>query len=121
MAERRLDKQTMDVVKRAWASLLQRYQQDSRTEEYHWTDNEGDVGFLKDVDAMNALVEPFLLSPSSFVDPPLQLEEIASRLAKLLEEIRPPNEVGEGEKILELYLGFSAAPYPYIQDRKSTR
>ena len=47
MAERRLDKQTMDVVKKGWNSLLQRYQKDNRSGEYHWTDNEGDVGFLK--------------------------------------------------------------------------
>ena len=84
MAERRLDKQTMDVVKKGWNSLLQRYQKDNQSGEFHWTDNEGDVGFLKDVDAMNALIEPFLLSPSSFVDPPLDLNEIAKRLEKLL-------------------------------------
>lgn len=115
MAERRLDKQTMDVVKRAWASLLQRYQKDSRSDEYHWTDNEGDVGFLKDVDAMNALLEPFLLSPSSFVDPPLKLEDVASRLEVLLQEIHSPPDSAGGDKGRDLYLGFSAAPYPYIQ------
>ena len=116
MAERRLDKQTMDVVKKGWNSLLQRYQKDNLSGEFHWTDNEGDVGFLKDVDAMNALIEPFLLSPSSFVDPPLDLNEIAKRLEKLLNEVRPySNSDEENNSAINGYRGFSAAPYPYIQ------
>jgi hypothetical protein len=116
MAERQLDKQTKNVVQTAWNSLLQRYQKDSVTNEYHWTDNEGDVGFLKDVDALNALVEPFLLSPSSFVDPPLKLEELAARFENLLQQTHTETNTEEGEgEILHSYLGFSAAPYPYIQ------
>jgi hypothetical protein len=118
MAERRLDQQTKDVVKTAWASLLQRYQTDTATDEYHWTDNEGDVGFLKDVDALNALIEPFLLSPNSFVDPALKLEDLASRVEKLLQQVHTQsiNEEADTEvDSLSRYLGFSAAPYPYIQ------
>ena len=118
MSERRLDQQTKDVVKAAWKGLIQRYQKDPQTDEYHWTDNEGDVGFLKDVDALNALIEPFLLSPNSFIDPPMKLEELSTRFENLLKQF-PAEQLEEESEIvgepLPKFRGFSPAPYPYVQ------
>lgn len=106
----------LEITLKGWNGLLQRYQKDNLGDEYHWTDNEGDVGFLKDVDAMNALVEPFLLSPDSFVNPPLELEDVATRLETLLQKIHVLSEkVDENNLRKDSYVGFSAAPYPYFQ------
>jgi hypothetical protein len=113
MPQGRLDQPTMKVVRNAWESLLQRYQKDSITGESHWTDNEGDTGFLKDVDALNTVVEPFLLSPTSFVDPPLELEVIVSRFEDLLKQLHSGGDAGKESQVA--YLGFTATPYPYIQ------
>ena len=110
------DIRSLEIVMKGWNGLLQRYQKDPVTGQYHWTDNEGDVGFLKDVDAMNALLEPFVLLPSSFVDPPLPLADVAIHLETLLQELRVP--IHDEEKAKEAgvsYLGFSADPYPYFQ------
>lgn len=112
MAERRLDRATLDVVRKAWSSLLQGYKPDPQTGEPHFTDNEGDTGFLKDVDALNSLLESYMLAPTSFVDPPLPHEQIADHVTSLLASIKIQPEEKAGNN--QLYRGFSAAPYPYI-------
>jgi hypothetical protein len=109
MAER-LDRPTMEVVRKAWNSIIQNYKQDPVSNEFHFTDNETDVGFLKDVDALNALVEPFILAPTSFVDPPVKVEELVAMASTLLSKIKSTVEPGG-----PVYRGFSATPYPYFQ------
>jgi hypothetical protein len=109
----RLDRPTMDVIRRAWTSLLQGLKNDPVTGESHFTDNESDTGFLKDVDALNALIEPFVLAYSSFVDPPLKLDDLTTHVHTVLSQIKAdPQKTGANG---HPYCGFSANPYPYVQ------
>jgi hypothetical protein len=110
MAERRVDPKVMQIVRKAWAAVLERRQQDSQTGFHRFTDSETDVGFLKDIDALNTLLEPFLLAPTSFVDPPLKTEELEEHIAAIVKEFASQQKADS-----EPYLGFSAAPYPYLQ------
>ncbi|HEV2962476.1 MAG TPA: hypothetical protein VG649_11665 [Candidatus Angelobacter sp.] len=110
MAERRVDPTTMQVVKKAWASILSKRQEDPQTNVIHFTDHESDTGFLKDVDALNALLEPYLLAPTSFVDPPLPLSDLEDHL-KTCVQIISANATPENSN----YRGFAATPYPYFQ------
>ena len=112
MAER-LDRSTMDVVRRAWNSILQGYKQDAANDQYHFTDNEADTGFLKDIDALNTLVEPFVLAPTSFVDPPVKIDDLQGMATKLLSSIKIDSESRQQGD--QSYRGFSATPYPYFQ------
>jgi hypothetical protein len=116
MTERRLDQETQKVVEKAWKSLLHRFREEQPGG--HWTDGEADTGFLKDVDALNALVEPFLMAPSSFADPPLGLVQLAKHLEGLLTNINTessPTVDGQDDRHDQVYRGFSASPYPYVQ------
>jgi len=112
MAER-LDRPTMEVVRRAWSSILQSYKQDAGSDDCHFTDNEADTGFLKDIDAINALIEPFVLAPTSFVDPPLTLDNLEAMVRALLCQVKTRDEA---DKVTpNYYRGFSATPYTYFQ------
>lgn len=110
MARSHLDEQTRKTILAAWDSLIARRQKDSGTNEQHWTDSEVDIGFLKDIDCMNALIEPFLLCPTAFVDPRLSMEEIEAELQRLLlqRESLARQHSDQG------FRGFSAKPYPFV-------
>src|SRR5437016_779278 len=118
MAQRRLDNRTKEVIKTAWRSILERYRTDPVSGQERWTDSEADTGLLKDIDALNALVEPFLLASSTFVDPPLKTEQICDHMEKILKERerlagdsrRPEAEKTEKAEPIALYRGFTAAP-----------
>jgi hypothetical protein len=112
MNEGRLDQETQKVVEKAWKSLLHRFRDEQPGG--HWTDGEVDTGFLKDVDALNALIEPFLMAPSTFADPPLDLVQLAKHLEGLLANINTESSATvDGHD--QTYRGFSASPYPYVQ------
>lgn len=109
----RLDRPTMEIVRRAWTSLMQGYKPDPISGELHFTDNENDFGFLKDIDAVNALIEPFTLAPNSFVDLPIKIDDLVSVATTLLSKIGVDRE--RDKDVAHSYLGFSANPYPYVQ------
>src|SRR5258708_6329086 len=124
--ERRMGEATKETVIKAWKSLINGYRQDTASGEFHWIDNEADTGFLKDVDALNAIIEPFLLAPISFVDPALKPEEIDARVLAVLnhfksfsgnpadaQKSRPEGKAPTGSG--HVYRGFTSAPYPYVQ------
>jgi len=110
---------TSSTTKRAWEYLCSenayKLQKDGT---FHWVDNESDTGLLKDADALNTLIEPFLLASSFFVDPPMKAEELYQRAANVL-KIRG-SLVSEKDDLTKKksdglgYRGFSAAPYPYV-------
>jgi hypothetical protein len=104
----RLDARTVDLVRRAWDSLEVRYRKSQGGN--HWSDNEADTGPLKDADGLLCVIEPFLLSPESFVEPPLTYEQICDRCQVILDEILSGASPSSG------YRGFTAAPYPYTNE-----
>ncbi len=71
------------------------------------SNHESDYGLLKDVDAMNTLTSPYLLAPTSFVDPPLSQDEIERQTLLLLEQF--------SRATYERFYGFAADPYPYVK------
>ena len=80
-------------------------------------DFENEFGLLKDVDALNVLIEPFLKARTDFVDPPLELPEYQQLLVQILNERKClKREYDADEKVktgIDRYLGFSASPYPF--------
>jgi len=118
MPKDHLDRIAVNVIKKAWASLLERRTPRSETEIAHFTDNEQDVGFLKDVDALNTLIEPFLLVPKAFDDPPMKYDEIEAYMQHLLAQITPPPKpetAVESREGAPAFRGFQATPYPYVE------
>ncbi len=118
-----LDRSIIGVVRTAWTSILERRspRADDPLKPPRFTDNESDVGILKDVDALNALVEPFLVSPKSFDDPAIDIQELEAYLLAIAQEISlaAGSLAGEGAepkpKHDPIFRGFEATPYPYIQ------
>lgn len=126
MTPDRLDSATAKLVKTSWASLIEKYKEDPTSGQGNWTDSEADSGFLKNVDALNTLVEPFLLAPNAFVDPPMPLERIEAQAEALLGNIggktqkAAGDETGAGEQAASRFLGFSASPYPYSPELRQS-
>lgn len=102
----RIDKKTQQLIKKAWAGMGSFYKED----EMHWEDNEKEVGFLKDIDALNAFLEPYLLSPSSFVDPPIEIELIIKHLEMIITQLEGVESNKDGGD----YRGFTSRPYSYV-------
>ena len=101
-----VDKRTSTVVRDAWESLV------SSRESGHWLDAESDRGFLKDVEAHLALVEPFLMAVRDFVDPPLAVPDLVESVIETLQTVRTVERdtaIKPGS-----FNGFSASPYPYV-------
>ena len=80
-------------------------------------DYEYEFGLLKDVDALNALIEPYLMAKTEFVDPPFEFSEYQQVLTQILNEIkcirRDYNSEEKAATGIDKYLGFSASPYPF--------
>lgn len=110
MVTKKIDDTTKQIIQKAWKSLKKQYYKDEQTGEYHWHDNETDTGILKDIDAVNALIEPYLLCPTSFVDPPFEETDIKKYLKNILDQF--PNAENKTES--RDYIGFSSKPYPYL-------
>jgi hypothetical protein len=113
---RRLNEKTMLMVRRAWKYLLSENSFiKEKDDHYHWVDFETGFGILKDVDALNALVEPFLLAPEDFADPPLKAELFCKRVADILEARQIAEEKPAKAETGHLkYRGFSSDPYAYF-------
>jgi hypothetical protein len=109
MAEK-LSDEVINCVRNAWKTLAESTQKDEETGELHWVDVEREGGFLKDVDALNAFMEPYLLAPASFVDPPLDAPAVQSHMERLLQGIQEPRKGDSGVS----YRGFTSEPYPYF-------
>ncbi|HEY0139732.1 MAG TPA: hypothetical protein VGF48_02490 [Thermoanaerobaculia bacterium] len=107
MAEERLDPAAQEIVETAWKSLLRKRIDNTEAKRQSWTDHEADYGLLKDVDAINTLIAPYLLAPTSFVDPPLSYDEIEQNTLLLLEQVTRTSH--------ERFHGFAAEPYPYVK------
>jgi hypothetical protein len=101
-----LDQQTRSIVHRAWTALMQMRRPGFARETLSWCDSERDVGFLKDVDGFNTLLEPFLLAPDSLRDLPISDIALEKELSGLLARF-------EGGPVLGESL-FSSRPYPYV-------
>lgn len=121
MGNLKLAKEITAIVKSAWKGILERKVFKENTSEWHFGDCETDVGFLKDLDAFNALIEPFNLAPADFIEPPLKFEEIENFTDYILKslELIQQDENLSSKPIQDIpkdkYQGFSANPYPYIQ------
>jgi hypothetical protein len=117
----KLDSATVEIVSSAWTSLINRAIKHDDDRPWDWTDHEQDVGYLKNVDALLALVEPYLLSPVSFTQPGLPIKDIYAQAKRLFQHIgephatpttKGPKRQSEGEPS---WYGFSSSPYPYIE------
>lgn len=118
----KLDAPTVGIVTSAWNSLIERAVKYDDDRPWDWTDHEQDIGPLKNIDALLALVEPYLLAPSSFSQPGLPSKEVYSQALKLLQHIGGANATPPAKDSPKkhsdaepLFYGFSSSPYPYIE------
>jgi hypothetical protein len=112
----KLDQDTVGLVTRAWRRLIERAQGRPGPSVWNWTDHEQETGFLKNIDALSALLDPFLLSPASFPDLPLPLPELIDQATALFGSLQPFTPAGDGAAPERNAgpVGFSASPYPYV-------
>lgn len=108
----RLDK-TQQIIKEAWKGIMGFYKGEQETGEGCWEDIEKDSGFLKDIDALNALIEPYLKTPQTFVELPIENEKVYSILQTILSQQTKAAESGY-KKEMQDYRGFTSAPYSYV-------
>lgn len=112
-----IDKETQQIVKRAWNGLMGYYSDELRkkeTGEGYWIDIEDEPGFLKDIDALNALIEPYMLDPTSFVELPIKNEKIYNILNTILSRLIMGESSVSGNEI-EDFCGFIPEPYIYAR------
>lgn len=109
----KLDPKTTTTVIAAWKSLVSRAKPTPDSEIMDWSDHEQETGFLKNIDALTALVDPFLLSPTSFIEPTLPAATIY-RQAELLFDTLDSSYSSTRKRENIPFAGFSAAPYPYV-------
>jgi hypothetical protein len=70
-----IDKNTQIIAKAAWKGMMDKFyvgENDQKFGDGHWIDNEKESGFLKDIDALNAFIEPYLTDPDGFTDLPIE-------------------------------------------------
>jgi hypothetical protein len=116
----KLDPATAEIVSSAWMSLIDRATKHEDDRPWDWTDHEQDIGYLKNVDALLALIEPYLLSPASFAQPGLPAKDIYTQAQRIFRRIDDPRSISgkdsksQSESDPE-WSGFSSSPYPYIE------
>jgi hypothetical protein len=116
----KLDSAAAEIISNAWSSLIDRAIKHEDDRPWDWTDHEQDIGYLKNVDALLALVEPYLLSPASFTQPGLPVKDIYTQAQRLFGRIGEPRATSSKNSKRQPdsdpgWYGFSSSPYPYIE------
>lgn len=112
-----LDRRISETLTSAWTRLLavRTESQDGRP---RWIDYERETGLMKDIDAVNCFLEPYLLNPSLVPKPPIEETELQTTIESLLHErdqMRNRLAKSAGDKAVESnFFGFY--PVPYIQN-----
>ncbi len=99
-------------IRNTWEIFLENSKQDNDGFK-HWHDADEEQGIYKDIDALNALLESFLVAKTDFNTPPLGasiLFEYAGKIFSVLNKQRDSNQ---------RYEIFDSEPYPSTKGLKS--